>query len=258
MHNALSRILLLLAPIALSAAPVFYQTTYTFDLTAINRPVTNLVAMEVPESLSPVFAQRFGYNGPGTDVAAGGSVTSLAMPFLNDTGTPWTTSVLMGIVQDLPNDPEGQKHIVLFIDPATEALTTGVPWSAFFPEVLEEDLIAALELGTSGGLGWGNDFATLAPGLSDVAAFLNSLRAPGGLLGPGGEYTSPYFALPAPGAPASNFVAVAFSDGQTIGTGSVIQTQLGDTDVPEPATLIPAAAAFAGLFWKRLLARRAR
>lgn len=251
MHNALSRFLLLLTPLALSANPVFYQTTYTFDLTGISSPVTNLVAMEVPESLSPFYAQRFGFSGPGTDVAAGGSVTSLAMPFLNDTGTPWTTSVAMGIVQDLPNDPEGQKHIVLFIDPSVEALTTGVPWSAFFPEMLEDDLIAALELGTSGGMGWGNDFATLAPGLSQVATFLNSLRSPGGLLGPGGEYTSPYFALPAPGAAASNFVAVAFSDGQTIGSGSVIQTQLGDTEVPEPATLIPVAAVLAGLLRRR-------
>jgi len=251
MHHAFSRFLLLLAPLALSAGPVFYQTTYTFDLTGISRPVTNLVAMETPESLSPIYAQRFGFNGPGTDVAAGGTVTSLNMPFLNDTGTPFTSSVLMGIVQDLPNDAPGEKHIVLFISPATEALTTGVPWSAFFPSILEEDLIASLELATSGGLGWGNDFATLAPGLSQVGAFLNSLRPPGGLLGPGGVYTSPYFDLPPPGSPATNFVAVAFSDGQTIGSGSVIQTQLGTTDVPEPATTFTVAAGLLALLLRR-------
>jgi hypothetical protein len=250
MRTILSCFSLLLAPFVVPGA-VFYQTTYTFDLTGIGQPVTNLVAMEVPASLSPNYAQRFGFFGPGTDVAAGGSVTSLAMPFLNDTGTPFTTSLVMGIVQDLLNDPLGQKHIVLFISPDAEALTTGVPWSAFFPSVLEEDLIAALELGTSGGMGWGNDFATLAPGLSDVAIFMNSLRAPGGLLGPGGLYTSPYFNLPGPGAAAANFVAVAFSDGQTIGSGSVLQAQLGGAEVPEPSLLLPTLAILAGVYRRR-------
>jgi hypothetical protein len=70
---------------------------------------------------------------------------------------------------------------------------------------------------------------------------MNSLAAPGGLLGPGGLYTDPYFDLRAPGAPATNFTAVAFSTGELYGSGSVVVNQFvfPDATAPEPSFLAP-------------------
>jgi hypothetical protein len=218
----------------------FYQPSYTLDLTGMSQPVTNILAQEFPGSS---FAQRLNFLGPASGIAAADAITTVDEPFLNGSGTPSTTSLLMGIVQDLPGDAPGQKHIVLFMNPAAAALANGVAWGTLFPTVDEDQLIANLELGTSGGLNWGTDFLTLAPGLSAAADFMSSLDVsgdPGGLPGPGGTFVSPYFDLPAPGDAATNFVAVAFSDGQVYGGGTAVTNAITFPDaVPEPSFFAP-------------------
>lgn len=224
----------------------YFDTSYTVDLTGIPSPVTNILVQETPGAY---YAQRMNFLGPSSGIAPGSQITTLTNPFLNTNPYPNTISLGIGVVTDLPGDPPGQQHLVFFMNAAATALATGVNWGALFPIALEDQVIADVELGTSGGGGWGNSFTTLAPGLASAAAFMNSMASPGGLLGPSGIYTSPYFNLPPPGSPATNFDVVAFSDGQVIGTGSVVQTYFSPT--PEPPTFALSGAVLAVALWFR-------
>lgn len=243
--------------LALSCFPLvsqgasFYQNSYSIDLTGISSPVTNILFQEFPGTCC---GQRMNFEGPDTGIAAASQVTTLDDPFLN--GVVTSESFGIGVVQDLPGDADGQQHLVMFMSTAASALANGLDWGALFPTVDEDQTIADLQLATSGGDNWGNSFDVLAPGLDNSISFMNSLDSPGGLLGPGGLYTSPYFALPAPGDPATDFVVVAFSSGQIIGSGSVVQTAIEIGDAPEPSTFLPGFVALAALAWARRTAIR--
>lgn len=229
------------------APAAFYQNSYTIDLTNTPSPVTSILMQEFPGTCC---GQRMNFLDPTSGIAAASQVTTLTDPFLN--GVPTSAALGIGVVQDLPNDAPGQKHLVIFMNSAASVLANGLNWGDILPAVDEDQTIANLELGTSGGLGWGNPFDVLAPGLDASIDFMNSLAAPGGLmLGPDSTLTSPYFDLPAPGSPATDFVVVAFSTGQIIGSGSVVQTSFGDSTVPEPSTFLLTSLALAGAIWVR-------
>ena len=245
---AFSGLVLLFAPVLCQAGFIYFQTFYSVNLTDLNRPVTNILVQEYPGAN---YAQRLNFPGPNAGIAAAGAVTVLDDPFLNTDPTPNTISLGLGIVQDLPNDAAGQKHAVLFMNHSATLLSNGLSWGAAFPGVNEDQLIADLELGTSGGFNWGNDFNTLAPGLFNAAQFMNSLASPGGIPGPGGSHTSPYFALPPPQGIAVDFDVVAFSTGRVIGTGSVTQSQFGAAATPEPGTFLTLSLALGGVAWVR-------
>jgi PEP-CTERM motif len=230
MKSALLCIALSTVPFV-SHADTFYTNSYTIDLTGIASPVTNILMQEVPGTCC---GQRMNYLDPNSGIAAASQVTTINDPFLLDSAT--TVAFGIGIVQDLPGDASGQQHLVMFMNSDATALATGLDWSALFPTVDEDQTIANLQLATSGGLNWGNSFDILAPGLDSSIDFMNSLASPNGLLGPGGVYTSPYFDVPAPGTPASDFEVVAFSTGQVIGTGSVVQSAINTSPVPEPSS----------------------
>ncbi|BDC51093.1 hypothetical protein F183_A34090 [Bryobacterales bacterium F-183] len=220
-----------LALTAVTARADLYFTSYSFNLTGFPKPVTNIIAAEYEQSGASV-ANRMNFLAEGSGNAAANSITPAGQPFSHF--TPVTSMMLIGITQDLPGDPLGQKHIVLMVNPAITAGLVGVPWQPLFPTLLEEDLIADLELATSGGLNWGNPYDTLAPGLNSLQSFLENLRVNGfpGTAPPNVLY--PWFAAPAPGSPAVDFDLVAFSTGQQIGSGQAFQAALV-TGVPEPS-----------------------
>ena len=224
-------------PLLSQADTIIYQTSYTFDAN-FALPVTNLLAQEVPGTCC---GARLNYEDPDSGIAAASTVTILDNPFANVGGPANTTSFIMGVVQDPPTgEVAGAKHLVMFMNPAASLLANGRDFAALFPAEDEGTLIANLQLATSGGDSWGNSFEVLAPGLSSSVDFMSSLASPGGFLNSDNTtFTSPYFALPAPGASASDFVAVEFSTGQIIGTGSVVQTDFIIVDAaPEPSTFL--------------------
>lgn len=126
---------------------------------------------------------------------------------------PVTRALLFGIATDLPGDPEGQQHLVLFTNDLFALRARNIAFGTLFPTSNEAALIAALTSLASGD-GSGEDYGLLA-GFAENAA----------LSGPNGDAG---FGL------GDSFSAVAFSDGRIIGTGLFFGTAVGS--VPEPAT----------------------
>lgn len=148
-------------------------------------------------------------------------------------------SLLIGIVQDLPNDAPGQKHVVLFMDTQAAALSNHIAWGTLFRNTLEENVIDDIELATSG-----QDFPIIDPAFDRLSEFTHG-DGTHGILGPGGVEHSIFF------GPNADFSIVAFSDGQILGSGtSTVNTTF--RAVPEPASM---AAMGMGLL---ALARRRR
>jgi hypothetical protein len=202
-------ILALLGACGTLASATQYFTSYHVTLEPeFSSPVTNIMMFEEHNS---------GGSATWAFQAAGGATSVLNNPFPHNP-VP-VRSFLMGITQDLPGDPEGQKHVVLFMDDFAASLTNHIAWGTIFRNTLESDLIAALELATSG-----QDWPIIQPGLNFIDAFNQGDAR--NILGPGGFTYSAYFQT------GGTFSVMAFSDGTQIGQGfSAI------TAVPEPASL---------------------
>ncbi|THD61087.1 MAG: PEP-CTERM sorting domain-containing protein [Phenylobacterium sp.] len=112
---------------------------------------------------------------------------------------------MLGVTSDLPGDAPGQQHVVVFSNDTFAANATGIDFDTIFPTTDEETLI--------------NDLATDNTG--DLNTFFNSYEAQG--TSPNGSMT---FNV------GDSFTAIAFSDGQIIGTGSSALV----AGVPEPAS----------------------
>lgn len=198
-----------------AAAEVQYVTSYTATLDT-GQPVTNIMMFEEGEGFgSSTWA--FSMDGQGT--------STITNPFpANDIVQQ---SLLIGIVEDLISDPSAvpsavsQKHIVLFMDDNAAALSNHIAWGTLFPSTLEEQLIADLELATSG-----QDWPIIQPGLDGVDAFVYG-DARTGILAPGGIPTSAWFAT------GGTFTVMLWSDGTVVGSGTSAITQ-----VPEPMSMI--------------------
>lgn len=194
------------AAATLHVAHADYLTSYTVTLD-IGKPVTNIMMYEEGDGFGGA-TWAFTANGMGT--------TELVNPFPKS----WfpTSSFLVGIVQGLPGDgtPE-QKHAVLFMDDTAAQLSNHIAWGTLFRTTLEDQLIAAIELATSG-----QDWPIIQPGLDAMGAYVGG-DAKTGILGPGGAVFSAWF------APGGTFSVMAFSDGAVIGTGTSTVA-----DVPEP------------------------
>ena len=189
---------------AVAVIPSFkYQTSYEVTLNSGIPDVTNIMMLEEGSSFgSATWAFQ----------ANGGATTTLTNPFLFD--NPVTQSLLIGIVQGLSTDEDSnQKHMVLFMDPTAAASATGIAWDTLFLNTTESQLIANLELATSG-----QDFSIIQPGLDAIDTFKN------------GDAASAWFAMP------GSFTVMTWSDGTVIGSGTGSLTQIPQP-VPEPATL---------------------
>lgn len=201
----------ILACLAVSASLANAQQYMSNYLTTVDlgRPVTNLLMVE----------DNAGGGGSVTwaFTAEGESTTLLSNPFPSD--FPVTSSLLIGLVQDLDGDPSGQKHVVLFMNDDAASNVQHIAWGTIFTTTLEPQLIADIELATSG-----QDWEIIQPGLDGVWEFAQAAKS--ARVGPGGQEGSAWFDM------EGGFSLVAFSDGQTIGSGTSYNSV-----VPEPASL---------------------
>jgi hypothetical protein len=193
-----------------------YITAYSVTLQPSFPTVTNILMLEEgPGFGSGTWAFQADGDNPDFPVT-----TLLVNPFPHS-DIP-TTALLMEIATDFPGDAPGQQHVVLMMDPFAAALSNHIAWGTLFRSTLEEDLIAAIQLATSG-----QDFPIIDPGLDFLSNFAHG-DAVDGILGPGGIPQSAWF------TPGGAFSVMGFSDGQVIGTGASDVT----VAAPEPATIV--------------------
>jgi hypothetical protein len=128
---------------------------------------------------------------------------------------PVGRSLLFGVATDLPRDEPGQQHLVLFTNTSWASSASSVAFGTLFPSVNEASLIDAL-LSLANGTGTSDDYAKLF-GFAEGGTTL--------LFSPNGD---PAFQF------GDDFTAIAFSDGQIIGSGSSFST-LEVSAAPEPA-----------------------
>jgi hypothetical protein len=125
-------------------------------------------------------------------------------------------SLLMGIATDLPGDPAGQQHLVLFTNDVWAAKAEHIAFGTLFPTVNEGDVIAALA-SLAAGTGTTPDYIFLFNFAQDPV--LNS---------PNGDAAFMF---------GDTFTAIAFSDGAIVGAGNSYSTAVGSA-VPEPASWV--------------------
>jgi hypothetical protein len=193
-----------------------YMTAYSVTLQPGFPTVTNILMLEEGLGFGST-TWPFQADGDNPDFPV---TTLLVNPFPHSE-IP-TTALLMGIATDFPGDAPGQQHVVLMMNPFAAALSQHIAWGTLFRNTLEEDLIAAIQLATSG-----QDFPIITPGLDSVSAFAHG-DAGDGILGPGGIPQSAWF------TPGGAFSVMGFSDGQLIGIGASDVT----VAAPEPATIV--------------------
>ena len=138
---------------------------------------------------------------------------------------PVLRALLFGVATDLPNDAEGQQHLVLFTNDLFAKRASGIAFGALFPSSNEASLIAAL-ISLANNNGSSADYGLLAD-FAENAAFS----------GPNGDAG---FAL------NQSFTSIAFSNGQIIGTGAFFATPAAAA-VPEPASWALLILGFGGM-----------
>lgn len=230
------------APLRAQNEPLDIQLSYAVTLNNAGPAITNIMTFN-----------RYD-NGGGawwaTEVPAGVTAHTITDPFLKSSSNKPLEALLLGLVQDLPNDAPGQQHVVVMMSDAAAAAAQGVAWGTLFRDTQEEDVIAAIELSTSG-----QDVALIQPGLDTLNVFTEG-DARFGILDGLAQPLSTWFSFGAVQAGAtsfSNFSVLAFSDGQLLGHGSAALQAL--TPVPEPGS---ASQGLAGLALLGLLLRRRR
>lgn len=195
-------------------AQVQYFTSYHVTLNPLMPEVTNIMMAEQSDT-GGALTWAFSAAGAGLE-------SVLNNPFPSD--TPMVSSLLIGLVKDLPNDAPGQEHIVLFMDPVAASNINHIAWGTVFTTTLEEALIDAVH-GATSGLPFGDP--TLEAGLAAVSSFVD-VAAKEAKVGPGGLPGSIWFTT------GGGFAVMAFSDGQQIGAGLSEITSV--TAVPEPGS----------------------
>jgi hypothetical protein len=196
-----------------------YFVSYEVTLDAGFPDVTNILIAQKTENgggLSWAYSAEGGLSPTTTTINDGFVKTE-----------PITANLLIGLTQGLSGFPPTQKHVVLMISDASAALADNIAWGTLFPTTLEANIIAAIELATSG-----QPFEIIQPGIDAISDFIDGEGS--SILGPGGFSTSTYFGL------NQSFTVMAFTDGKQIGAGQSITTP-----VPEPSSFV--AIGVAGL-----------
>ncbi|MDT7934988.1 MAG: hypothetical protein RQ833_10350 [Sphingomonadaceae bacterium] len=123
-------------------------------------------------------------------------------------------TMLLGVAEDLPNDPPGQQHLVLFTNPSFARSAAGIAFGTLFPNSNETALIGALN-NLGAGMGQTADYEVVfAFGGGDARS------------GPNGNAT---FGL------GDAFSVIAFSDAQVIGGGESFAQLVPTTPTPTPS-----------------------
>lgn len=232
---------LLAQPAARADEPLDIHLSYTVSTDGTLPDITRIVTFN-----------SYANGGTGAwwaSMVPGGATTTLIDdPFLKSSANAPLDGLMLGLVQDLAGDPPGQKHMVLLMSSAAADLSANIAWGTLFANTNETELIANLELATSG-----QDFSIIEPGLNALYAFaLGDART--GVLGPGGVATDAWFSLGmvSPGATTtSSFKLVAFSSGQIIGEGIASLQTLSPVPEPEGGVLL-----MVGLLVVSMAARR--
>jgi hypothetical protein len=207
----------LLAPVLAHAddAPQGYYNNYSFSSLY---PVTNINILTGLADGSTNDTYTFTADtGPNT-ITNGFAWTS-----------PTTRTFMLGVATDLPGDPDGQQHLVLFTNTAFAASAEHIAFGTLFPNTDEDTLINYIE----GNFDHDND-----PHLTFTFYDGDSAHGPNGDLG----FT-----------PGDSFSEIAFSTGQIIGTGisyeSLTPGGAPISAAPEPSTwlLMTAGVGLAGL-----------
>jgi hypothetical protein len=195
------------ASMATAHAAATIPTAATYDITLPNFAVTDIVAYNLGSPFATV------EQGPSTSPQTAGTPgpTRLTDTYLTaaEIGIPGFVYVpgqtfLLGVTSGLPGDAPGQQHLVVFANNSFAQSAVNIAFGTLFPNTNETTLI--------------NDLTT-EENVGDIFNF----AAGDALTGPNGSI---FF------EPGDNFTAVAFSNGQIIGTGTSSFT----TDLPEPAS----------------------
>ncbi len=179
-----------------------------YDITLPAYPVSDMVLFEQgapnpnPNGYGITFGGCCDYAGVGTTV--------ITDPFVKT--NPIISNFILGVASHLAGDPAGQQHLVVFTNDSFAAGAQGVDFGTLFPNTNEttliNDLTTNLDQAAVGDTVYNqaiNDLFTFAAGDAKNAG-----------IGFGS---------------ASSFSAVAFSSGQTIGTGLSFTSP-----APEPET----------------------
>ncbi len=248
----------LIASLALAAAALLPAGP------ALATPVSDLTlaytvntAGNLPAITNIVTFNKFADGGGGawwsSEVPGNTASHTITDPFTKRSDNAPLNALMLGLVQDLPGDgTPGQKHIVMMMSDTAASAATGIAWGTLFRNTLEDELIAALELMTSG-----QDWPVIQPGIDIVDAFVDG-DAASGILGAFSQPVSAWFdlGLPAAGTTVySNFKVMAFSDGQLLGHGIASVSASAVTAVPEPGSWTLACT---GLLLAGALSRRRR
>ena len=213
-----------MASVAIGPAPR-QDITLSYDVTGLNFP-SGFPTPTIYDILTfNTYPNGSGVFWPSSVDAGGGTIND---PFKKSSANPPLTGLLLGLVNDLPNDAPGQSHVVLMMDDNAANQAKGSAWSATFPATLEDQLIADIKYSME------HDRNVLSP--ADQAKWDTSFGNVNNFAY--GNFNK-WFAMSAsvPGTTTtSSFTVMAWSDGQVIGQGTANLTTAALETVPEPGT----------------------
>ncbi len=206
--------------VAHATAQADYYNNYTFNSVY---PVTNInILTENADSLSDTYS--FTADTGENTITNGFAQTE-----------PTLRTFLLGVATDLPGDPSGQQHLVVFANDAFAAKAQDIAFGTLFPNTDEDQLVAYLQ-----GEYTPPDGSSLTFNFADGDA----------KSGPNGDLAF---------QPGAGFSEIAFSTGQIIGTGvSYESASPGGSPIsaaPEPSTWLLMIAGIGGI---GLMLRRAK
>jgi len=213
---AIAASLLVFSPVSRATATPPSQVLLSYEVT---------LNADIPDVTNIIIFNNY-LNGSGSTwafTAFGGQTTTLADPFPKDNlNNPPLQGLLLGLTKDLPNDPPGQEHVVLFMNDLAAANATHIAWGTLFPGTSESQLIGAIRDYTAG---LPFEKPVMQAASASLGAFIGG-DAQNGNLGINGEPGSAFFEI------GGTFTVMAWSEGTVIGTG----TSMSVAAVPEPQT----------------------